>query len=160
MAGITEAQGTKLHFVATSVSLANAAAIKTAISSAKTVICLNELGDVNLGTKSVTEYQCMSSDETFKSLGSISLGNFTPELLYNAADTAGQKDLRDMWEGNERRQIIIELNDQITPTTGNPTYIHFEVAVSSPAMGITKGQAVTYKPTVEICTVPLVVPAK
>ena len=159
MAQVTEAQGTNIHFVAVGTDLADAAKIKTAIAGGETVLCLNEFGDISLGSKSVTEYQCMSSDDAFKSLGSVSLANVTPELLYNAADTAGQADLRAMWDNNTRRIMIIELNDQITPTTGNPTYIHFEAAVSSPTMGISKGAAVLYKPTLEICTKPVVVVA-
>lgn len=156
---VTESQGTKAHLVAVGTSVVDAAAIATAIAGGKTINCLLDLGDVSLGSKNVTEYTCMSSDESFKSLGSISLANITPQLLYDAADAAGQADLKDMWVNNTRRIMIIELNDQITPTTGNPTYITFEAAVSQPTVGIAKDNAVMYNPTIEICTKPAIIEA-
>ena len=156
---VVESQGTTAHLVATSVTTTTAADIKTAVTGGKQILCLLDLGDIALGSRSVQEYNCMSSDESFKSLGSISLANVSPSLLYSPADTAGQKDLRDMWNNNTRRKMIIALNDQITPTTGNPTYIVFEAAISSPTMGIAKDNAVMYSPVIEICTKPVVIPA-
>ena len=156
---VTESQGTKAYLVATTVSTADAVEVTTAIASGQEILCLLDLGDVSLGTKSVTEYSCMSDDSTYKSLGSISLANITPQLLFDAADTAGQKDLKSMWENNTRRKLIIVLDDQITPSTGNPTSIQFEAAISNPTMGIAKDNAVQYSPTIEICTKPVVIEA-
>lgn len=153
---VTESQGTKAYLVATNVATSTASEIKTAISSAKQMLCLLDLGDISLGSKSVTEYSCMSEDASYKSLGSVSLANVTPQLLFDAADTAGQDDLRDMWDNNTRRKLIIALNDQITPTTGNPTFIVFESAISQPTIGIAKDNAVMYNPTIEITTRPIV----
>lgn len=151
---VVESQGTQAYLVATGTAVTTAAEIKTALSSAKQINCLLDLGDISLGSRSVQEYTCMSSDNAFKSLGSISLANITPQLLYKPDDTTGQQDLRSMWENNTRRIMIIELNDQITPSTGNPTYITFEAAISSPTIGIAKDNAVQYSPTIEICTTP------
>ena len=156
---VVESQGTQAYLVATGTAVTTAAEIKTALAAAKQINCLLDLGDISLGSRSVQEYTCMSSDNAFKSLGSVSLANVTPQLLYKPDDTAGQQDLRSMWENNTRRIMIIELNDQITPTTGNPTYITFEAAISSPAMGIAKDNAVQYSPTVEITTKPVVIVA-
>lgn len=153
---VTESQGTKAYLVATSVATSTASEIKTAISSAKQMLCLLDLGDISLGSKSVTEYSCMSEDSSYKSLGSVSLANVTPQLLFDAADTAGQDDLRDMWDNNTRRKLIIALNDQITPTTGNPTFIVFESAISQPTIGIAKDNAVMFNPTLEITTKPII----
>lgn len=155
---VVESQGTTAHLVATSVATTTAAEVKTAVTGGKQILCLLDLGDIALGSRSVQEYNCMSSDESFKSLGSISLGNVSPSLLYSPADTAGQADLRSMWENNTRRKMIISLNDEITPT-GNPTYIVFEAAISAPTMGIAKDNAVSYSPVIEICTKPIVIPA-
>lgn len=154
---VVESQGTQAYLVATGTSVATAAEIKTALASAKQINCLLDLGDISLGSRSVQEYTCMSSDNAFKSLGSVSLANITPQLLFKPDDTAGQADLRDMWVNNTRRIMIIELNDQINPTTGNPTYITFEAAISQPTIGITKDNAVQYSPTIEICTKPDVI---
>ena len=79
--------------------------------------------------------------------------------MYDAADIKGQKDLRDMYAANSRRKMIVALNDQITPTTGNPTYIVFEVAVSSLNIGVAKDNAVMSKTTIELCSVPVIIPA-
>ncbi|MGJ0317717.1 hypothetical protein NG767_03090 [Aliarcobacter cryaerophilus] len=151
---VVESQGTQAYLIPTGTAITTAAEIKTALATAKKINCLMDIGDVSLGSKSVQEYTCMSSDNSFKSLGSVSLANITPQLLFKPDDTAGQDDLRDMWNDNTRRIMIIELNDQITPTTGNPTYITFEAAISSPTIGIAKDNAVMYNPTIEICTTP------
>lgn len=156
---VTESQGTQAYLAAVGTSVANAAAIATATAGGAKINCLLDLGDISLGSRSTQEYTCMSSDASFKSLGSISLANITPQLLFDAADVAGQADLKDMWTNNTRRIMIIELNDQITPTTGNPTYITFEVAVSNPTIGIAKDNAVMYNPTLEITTKPVIIEA-
>ena len=154
---VVESQGTKAYLVAVGTDVSDAAKVKTAIATAKQINCLLDLGDISLGSRSVQEYTCMSSDNAFKSLGSISLANVTPQLLYKPDDVAGQSDIRDMWTNNTRRIMIIVLNDQITPTTGNPTSITFEAAISQPTMGIAKDNAVMYNPTIEICTKPHVI---
>lgn len=155
MPNIVESQGTKAYLVATSVATSTAAEIKTAISSAKQINCLLDLGDISLGSRSATEYTCMSSDSAYKSLGSVSLSNITPQLLFDPADVAGQDDLRDAWDNNTRRKMILALNDEITPTTGNPTFIVFEIAVGSPTIGVSKDSAVMYNPLLEITTKPV-----
>lgn len=151
---VIESQGTTAYLVATSVATTTAAEIKTAISGGKQINCLLDVGDISLGSRSATEYTCMSSDAAFKSLGAKSLSNFTPQLLFDPSDTVGQDDLRDMWDNSTRRKLIILLNDQITPSTGNKTSITFEAAISTPTMGIAKDSAVMYNPTIEICTSP------
>ena len=151
---VVESQGTQAYLVATGTAVTTAAEIKTALAAAKQINCLLDLGDISLGSRSVQEYTCMSSDNAFKSLGSVSLANVTPQLLYKPDDVAGQADIRDMWTNNTRRIMILVLNDQITPTTGNPTSITFEAAISQPTIGIAKDNAVMYSPVIEICTKP------
>lgn len=150
----TDVQGTKAYLVATSVATGTATEIKTAVSGGKQITCLLEIGDINMGTRGTTEYSCIDQDSAFKSLGSISLASITPQLLFDATDTAGQQDLIAMWDTNTRRKLILALNDQITPTTGNPTFIVFEAGISSPTIGIAKDSAVMYNPTIEIMTKP------
>lgn len=156
---LTNSQNMKAYLVAVGAittgadAIPTAAEIATAISSAKEIDCLLDLGDLNLGTRSVQEYTCINKKGTQKSFGSYSYGNITPSLLFDATDTAGQKDLKDMWKNEERRVFIIALDNQITPTTGNPTYFTFETGMSSPTVGITKDSAVMYNPTLEICSV-------
>lgn len=150
---VTDVQGTKIYLAAQGTSVEDAAAIATAISSAKQIGCLQSIGDVTM-SRATTEYTCISSDNSTKSQGSVTLGNQEIQTLFNAADTAGQQDLIAMWDGKERRILIIELNDQITPTTGNPTYITYEVFISSVSVPMAKDNAVMYNATLEISSLP------
>lgn len=151
---LTESQNTKVYLVATSVATSTAAEIKTAITGGKQIGCLQNLGDITT-SRNVQEYKCLSSDESVKSLGSISLPNISLELLFHANDASGEADLRLMYSSNTRRKMIIALNDEITPSTGNPTYIVFEAGISSDGVAIALDNAVLYKTTVEICSKPI-----
>ena len=155
---ITESQNTKAYLVATSVATSTAAEIKTAITGGKQIGCLQNLGDITT-SRNVQEYKCLSSDESAKSLGSISLPNISLELLFDADDATGQKDIRDAYADNSRRKMIIALNDQITDVSGNPTYIVFEAGFSSDGVAVALDQAVLYKTTCEICSRPVMIVA-
>ena len=150
---ITDSQGTKVYLVPTSASLTDAASVATAISTGKQIGCLQDLGEIT-SSRNVQEYSCLSSDEIQKSLGSISLPNLSISLLFDSTDTAGQKELRSMFKNNERRTMIVVLNDEVTPVTGNPTYIYFEAGLSSAGVAIQKDNAVMYNVTIEICSNP------
>lgn len=150
---VTDVQGTKVYLAPQGADVADAAKIKTAISTAKQIGCLQSIGGITM-SRSVQEYTCISSDASTKSQGSVTLGNQEISTLFNAADTAGQEDLIAMWDGKERRTFIIELNDQITPTTGNPTYITYEVFVSNVSIDMAKDAAVLYNATLEISSLP------
>jgi len=151
---VTDVQGTKAYLVATGTDVSDAAAIVIAIAAGKQIGCLQSIGDITQ-SRAVQEYTCISSDESSKSQGSITLGNQEISTLFNAADAAGQEDLIAMWDGKERRTFIIELNDEITPTTGNPTYITYEVFISNVSMPIQKDAAVLYNATLELSSVPV-----
>ena len=155
---ITESQGTKCHLVATTVVTDTAATVKTAVTGGKEILFMPELSDFG-SSKNVTSYSFINTDEIAKSLGSLTLGNFACDLMYDAADIKGQKDLRDMYAANSRRKMIVALNDQITPTTGNPTYIIFEIAISALNTSITRDNAIMAKSTIEICSVPVTINA-
>lgn len=150
---VTDVQGTKLYLAATGTSVVDAAAIAAAIAAGKQIGCLQAIGDIGM-TRAVQEYQCISSDESTKSAGSVSLGNQELSTLFNAADAAGQQDLIAMWDDKTRRILIIELNDQITPTTGNPTYITYEIFPSGVTIPLAKDAAVLYNQVIEISSLP------
>ena len=156
---ITDSQGTKVYLVPTSTVLTDAASVATAIAAGKQIGCLQDLGEIT-SSRNVQEYSCLSSDEIQKSLGSISLPNLSISLLFDSTDTAGQKELRDMFKDNERRIMIVALNDEVTPLTGNPTYIYFEAGLSSAGVAIQKDNAVMYNVTIEICSNPKQIDAK
>jgi len=151
---VTDVQGTKLYLAATGTDVSDAAAIATAISGGKQIGCLQAIGDISM-TRAVQEYTCISSDDSTKSIGSTSLGNQELSTLFNAADAAGQQDLIAAWDDKERRILIVELNDQITPTTGNPTYITYEIFPSGVTIPLAKDAAVLYNSVVEIASLPV-----
>jgi len=155
---ITESQGTKVYLVATSVATSTVAEIVTAITSAKQIGCLQSLGDITT-SRNVQEYKCLTSDESAKSLGSISLPSLDVELLFDARDATGQAELRTMYSTNTRRKMILELNDKPTGTVTNPTYIVFESGLSSDGESVAIDNAIMYKATVEICSKPIMLPA-
>ena len=155
---ITESQGTKCHLVATTVATDTAATVKTAITGGKEILFMPELSDFG-SSKNVTSYSFINTDEVAKSIGSLTLPNFACDLIYDATDTAGQADIKAMYADNSRRNMIVALNDQITPTTGNPTYMTFEVAISALNTSITRDNAVMAKSTIELCSVPLIIKA-
>ena len=150
---VTDVQGTKVYLVATTADVSTAAKIATAKAAGKQIGCLQSIGDVSM-TRAVQEYSCISSDATSKSAGSVTLGNQEISTLFNAADTAGQQDLIKAWDEKTRRILIIEFNDQITPTTGNPTYITYEVFPSGVTIPMAKDSAVLYNATLEMCSLP------
>lgn len=150
---VTDVQGTKVYLATVTSDLADAAKIKTAIATAKQIGCLQSIGDISMN-RAVQEYTCISSNASAKSSGSTSLGNQEISTLFNAADTAGQQDMIKAWDENTRRALIIEFNDQITPTTGNPTYITYEVFPSGVTIPMAKDSAVMYNAVMEICSLP------
>lgn len=150
---VTDVQGTKVYLVAVGTAVATAANCVTAIAAGKQIGCLQSIGDISM-TRAVQEYTCISSNESQKSSGSTSLGNQEISTLFNAADTAGQQDMIKAWDENTRRILIIQLNDQITPTTGNPTYITYEIFPSGVTIPMAKDSAVMYNAVMEICTLP------
>lgn len=156
---ITESQGSKLYLVAKGTDLTTVTKIETAIATAKNVANISTIGDL-ASSRNVTEYKVIDKTESAKSIGSLSLGNLPIELIYDAADTAGQADLKLMYTGNTRREAIVMLADE--PTTGvtpHPTYFTFETGLSSEAVGIAIDTAVLYKITMEICSKPIEYPA-
>jgi hypothetical protein len=155
---ITDSQLTKAYLVATSVATGTASELATAVTGGKQIGCLQDLGAITT-SRAVQTYKCISSDEAVKSLGSIELPNISMNLLFDADDTTGQAELRTMYANKERRKMIIVLNDQITPTTGNPTFITFEAAISSDGVTIAIDAAVMYNVTCEICSKPIMVMA-
>lgn len=156
---VTNAQGTKVYFVATGTDVSTSAAIETALSSAKQVGCLQSDIDTTI-TRAVQEYKCLSSDESTKSFGSISLPNFPVNLLFDADNAGGQKEIRDMFNNIERRIMIIELTDGDAPYAtieageAYPTTITFEVGVSGMGEAMAMDTAVMQNATIEMTSAP------
>jgi len=146
----TDVQGTKVYIAASGTDVSDATKIATAITSAKQIGCIQDLGAVET-TREVKEYSCISSNDLTKSLGSIKAGSINIDTLFNALDTAGQKDLRDAYAANESRVFILELTDGGT----TPTYITFDGKVSGISTPFAKDEAVQMNFTVEISSNPV-----
>lgn len=152
---LTESQNTKCYLVATTVATSTAVEVGTAITGGKEIKFLPDLGDIGT-SKNVTSYNFINTNEVAKSIGSLTLPNFACDLIYDATDTAGQADIKSAYADNSRRKMIIALNDN---GGANPTYITFEIAVSALNTSITRDNAVMAKSTIELCSVPVIIPA-
>ncbi len=151
---ITDVQGTKVYLCAKSAVVTTAANAATAIAAGKEIMYLQELGDIS-ETKNVTTYSAISANDTQKSIGALSFGNFALNVLYDSADVKGQADMVTMWGNNERRQLVIKMTDGTT----SPTYVTFEIALSAQTMSMPKDGAVMYSNTAEQCSKSVVIKA-
>lgn len=156
MAGIpiTDVQGTKVYLCAAGTTVTTPADAATAIAAGKEIMYLQELGD-STETITVTSYGAISSPDSQKVGGTKSYGNQALNVLYDSADIKGQSDMVDMWENKERRQIIIEMTDGAT----TPTYVTYEIFLSSFTMSFPKDGAVLYNTIAEQCTNRVVIAA-
>ena len=151
---VLDSQGTKVYIAPAGTALVTAVNVQTAYATAKLVGCIQDLGSITK-TRNVQEYSCLSSDEVTKSLGSLSLGNITVGMLFDPTDVAGQKELKDMFSANTRREFIVGLSDAAFSATTNPTCFVFTGAVSSVEVSIQKNNAVMITATVEFASVPV-----
>lgn len=114
--------------------------------------CPQSIGAVE-ETRTVTEYRCMSTNDSAKALGAISRGSIEIGLLFDPTDTDGQDQLKTAFANNTLVGIGIELPDEDTsvgPTGAVGTIFYFEGGVSGVSVGIEQDAAVTYTVTVEI----------
>ncbi len=93
-------------------------------------------------TRATTDYSCMSSDETFTALGSITRDPLTFELLYSEENTDGQIKLQEAFANNTEIIAEIEFNNPLTPTTGTGTKLHGLFGVSKYDMSLEKDSAI------------------
>ena len=146
---ITNSQGTKIYVCPAGTNVSTPAAIQTAYASAKLIGCIQDIGSLT-STRNVQEYSCLSQDAVSKSFGSLTLGNFTVGMLYDAADAAGQSELKAMFDTNSSRVAIVGLSDGVFGATTSPTCFTMDIGVSSIEVAIAKDNAVMMNATVEI----------
>jgi len=144
-------QGTKTYILPVpSTPWADCTAAITAIQAGAEALCPQSLGDLTR-SRPVTEYSCISSNDSRKSTGKISYGDFSMELLFDPTDAAGQKALFDAMENNT--PIILGLespNKDAGFSDGNGDIIWTEALVSGdgisfPADGLV-GYSITLAP--------------
>ena len=135
-----DSTGTDFYLVATSVATTTKAACTTAISTAKRIKNLKTFGDIG-GTRAVSESKFLSSDDSIKSMGSISYGNMPVECLFDSADTEGQLILKTMYADKSERKMIIKNTD------GTFTVLNVKISASMKTYNI--DEFVIYKATIE-----------
>jgi hypothetical protein len=148
---VLNSQGTKIYVAASTTDISDCAKAKTALGTAKLVGCPQSLGEIS-ETRTVTEYKCLSSNDSAKALGAISRGSLEIGLLLDPDDTAGQKELKDAFKANTEVYIIIELPNG-TGTAGTAkhgTLYIFKAGVSGVGTSIEQDAAISYKVTLEI----------
>jgi len=148
---VLNSQGTKIYVAPATTALDTCMLVETALGTAKLVGCPQSLGEI-AETRSVTEYKCLSSNESAKALGAISRGSLEIGLLLDPEDAAGQAELKTAFKDNKERYIIIELPDGPTaPATGmHGTLYVFKAGVSGVGTTIEQDAAISYKVTLEI----------
>ena len=140
MAGTVDSTGLDCYLVDTTVVTTTKADCATAIAGGKRIGKIKDLGEIG-GTLAVTEHKYISKDDTEKSIGSVSYGNFTISCPFNPADTAGQAELQSMFANKTRKTMII------VETDGNYTVI--PVATSSSKKAYALDDFVMYNAVVE-----------
>ena len=97
----TDVQGTKTYIVdVPATKWADCAAAVTALEAGAEALCTQSIGNLTR-SRDITEYGCMSSDESTKSAGSIKYGDTTIELLFDNDDATGQAALLKAFDDNE-----------------------------------------------------------
>ena len=136
-----DSTGSEFYLLAASTTLTDKASCTTALASGKKIAKVTGLGDLG-GTRSVQEIKYLSNDDSEKSIGSVSYGNLTIESPYDVADTAGQDDLRDMFDDKSARILLIKNTD------GN--FTHLPVKCSGALKTYAIDAMVMFKATLEI----------
>lgn len=140
MAGTVDATGIDIYLVAAATATTTKAACTTAIATGKRLIKTTSLGDIG-GTRAIKEYKYLSADDSEKTMGSVSYGNISVEMPFNAADTAGQAEMKTIFGDKSERKAIIKETD------GNFTV--FPVKCSSWMKGYAIDEFVVFKGTLE-----------
>jgi len=142
----TDVQGTKTYILdVPATAWTDCSAAITAIQSGAEALCPQSLGDLTR-SRNVTEYSCISSNDSRKSTGKITYGDFTIELLFDPADAAGQKALYDAMENNT--PIILAMESPSTGANGDIVWTEALVSgdsISYPVDGLV-GYSVTLAP--------------
>lgn len=135
-----DSTGSEFYLVPTTATLTTKAECTTAIGTGKKIAKVTGLGDIG-GTRAVQEVKYLSNDDSEKSIGSVSYGNLTVESPFDVADTAGQDDLRDMFDDKSARILVIKNTD------GN--FTHLPVKCSGAIKTYAIDTMVMFKATIE-----------
>lgn len=156
---VTDAQLTKFYICDTGVDLGDATKIKTALTSAKRIAYLEDLGDFTK-TRETTEYKCIDEDAVAVSQGSVSYGETELKLFYKAGQDNGVNELSEMFDKKQRKQFIIVGDDEpATGATKHPTYITGEFINTKTGITINKGDVIRVPAVIKITRLDKLIPA-
>lgn len=156
---VTDAQLTKFYICDTGVDLGDATKIKTALTSAKRIAYLEDLGDFTK-TRETTEYKCIDEDAVAVSQGAVSYGETELKLFYKAGQDNGVTELSEMFDKKQRKQFIIVGDDE--PATGankHPSYITGEFINTKAGITINKGDVIRVPAVIKITRLDKIIPA-
>ena len=156
---VTDAQLTKFYICDTGVDLGDATKIKTALTSAKRIAYLEDLGDFTK-TRETTEYKCIDEDAVAVSQGSVSYGETELKLFYKAGQDNGVTELSEMFDKKQRKQFIVVGDDE--PATGankHPSYITGEFINTKTGITINKGDVIRVPAVIKITRLDKLIPA-
>ena len=118
---VLNSQGTKVYVVdMPAAAWTDCPSAIADIQAGKMVGCPQSIGELS-EERAVTEYKCLSSNESAKALGSISRGSLELGLLLDPSDAEGQGALRTAFANNTNIIIAIELPD-VDVTAGTNWY--------------------------------------
>lgn len=156
---VTDAQLTKFYICDTGVDLGDATKIKTALTSAKRIAYLEDLGDFTK-TRETTEYKCIDEDAVAVSQGAVSYGETELKLFYKAGQDNGVNELSEMFDKKQRKQFIIVGDDEpATGATKHPTYITGEFINTKTGITINKGDVIRVPAVIKITRLDKIIPA-
>ena len=156
---VTDSQLTKFYICDTGVDLGDATKIKTALTSAKRIAYLEDLGDFTK-TRETTEYKCIDEDAVAVSQGSVSYGETELKLFYKAGQDNGVNELSEMFDKKQRKQFIVVGDDE--PATGankHPSYITGEFINTKTGVTINKGDVIRVPAVIKITRLDKIIPA-
>jgi len=134
-------QGTKLYLVdQPSTPWANCGAAVAALRAGSKIVCPQSLGEIN-ESRAVTEYKCLSSNESSKALGAVSRSSFDVQVILDPEDRLGQFKLQGAFRDNTPLIMGIEYEGVM---------LYFNIGVSSIGTSIEQDSAIITKFTIEI----------
>jgi len=148
-------QGTRIYVVdKPATDWADCTEAVAAILAGKQVLCPQSLGNLEQ-TRSVTEYKCLSSNDSAKITGAISRGSLDIGMLFDPLDAAGQASFWQLFADNDEFVIGIEYPDRddtvgITDMSG--TIRWFDAIISREAEVIEMDAAIIYEITAEVAS--------
>ena len=135
-----DSTGSEFYLVATTATLTTKADCTTAIGTGKKIAKVTGLGDIG-GTRAVQEIKYLSNDDSEKSIGSVSYGNLTVETPFTTADTAGQDELKTMFNDKSARILVIKNTDA--------SFTHLPVKCSGAIKTYSIDNMIMFKATIE-----------